>query len=179
YGLRQPAIQLLIPLNVRAKSHRDTGCRNFEDSPERVFRLASPVDQRDHLGLQDSIDTSERRILRDSGYLGPAWVQGFGGKASDHGRMAGYLDAEFRQKQARHRAGGDASGSLASAGPFENVAQIVSIIFDPACKVRVTGPRAGQPACTLFVRELALTRVHDIFPVFMISILDHERDRRP
>jgi hypothetical protein len=93
--------------------------------------------------------------------------------------MAGDFDSKFGEEQAGEGAGGNPSGSLASAGALEDVAEIMGIVLDSASKIGVAGARPSEPASTLFVSELSLADVHDILPIFKVLVLDDERDWRP
>ena len=60
HRLREPAIELAIPLHVGAEAGRDAGGDHFERAAERVAGLFGGIDGRNHLLLQFRIGAAQR-----------------------------------------------------------------------------------------------------------------------
>ena len=59
-GLRQPAVELAVPLRVRSQSDRQAVHPDFDHAAERVALLANSVDKRGHLGIAVGVQGIDR-----------------------------------------------------------------------------------------------------------------------
>src|SRR6185503_20978314 len=101
------------------------------------------------------------------------------GNSADHRGVARNLDADFFEKSFRECADGNARGGLASACSFQYISQVVSVVLEPARKIRMTGPRPRKPSSALLICELARLDGHHVLPVLKIAIANQKRDWRP
>ena len=142
--LREPPIQLAVPLDVAAEAgwnavgDRPRSCRPW-CRPRRGPRRFRPSSR----ASTSAIDAVQRRVVRN-GFASDQSVTSSGSGTEhgpDDGRHGCDPDADGREELARDRADGDARGGFARAGAFEDVADVVVAVLDDAGEVGVTRAR--------------------------------------
>ena len=93
--------------------------------------------------------------------------------------MAHHLDLEVREQLTRDGGGRDARGGLTRAGAFEDVADVVALVFQHAREIGMTGPRPRDGRAFRARRVLGRlgADVHGVLPVVPVLVADEEGDR--
>ena len=99
--------------------------------------------------------------------------------ATNLGDVAVDDDAEVTQEGAGDGAGGDTCGCLARAGTFEDIAQILAVVFDPGREIGVPGPGTCHGGATGTGQTLVRGSLdaHRVLPVNPIAVPNQQRDR--
>ena len=63
--LGEAAVELRVPRDVRAESHREAEAHDLDDATERVTGGLSDVDAADHLGLGLGIQAADGALVSD------------------------------------------------------------------------------------------------------------------
>ena len=140
-GLRQASVELSVPLDVGAQTRRGSMRDDLDDASHGVPFLGRAIDFFDHFLFELRIGAIEGRVLRDRDYLFPgnlgSIVRHLHRPHADD--VASDLAVDVSQELLGHRAGGDPGRRFASAGPFQNVSEVVDTILQGAGEVGVAG----------------------------------------
>ena len=98
-SLREPAVELAVPLHVAAETDGQAGDDDLERSAERVAGGLGLVDSRDHALLDVAVGAAERRVVGNRAdaldWNGQRLVHA---DSADHRDVAHHLDAEVREQ---------------------------------------------------------------------------------
>ena len=159
-------------VGVAAQAHRQAPEAHFQDAAQGVAGAFRRVDAFAHLRRRVLVGGSQVALL-DGVQVVP--VEAFLRlDAAQRDHVVRTLHAEFAQQLERHAADRHPRRRLAGAGALQHVAQILVAVFDAAAQVGVTGPGVGQ---RLLARLPARFRRHDLGPVTVVLVDDHQRDR--
>src|SRR5215216_3941659 len=166
HGCGEPGIQFVAPIDIGAEACRATPGDDDELPPEGVAGVAGGVDLRLHPLRDIRVGTAHLGLIRGGGvecglFLGIS-------DGTDPVDRAFYLDPELGQKLLCHATCCHAGRSLAGAGTFEDISQVVEVVLLHPGKVGVTGP--GQ--CDLLRWILDRFWAHAMFPVGVVSVAD-------
>ena len=176
-GLADAAVELLVPLHVRAQARGHPARGGDDGAAEGLAGLAGAVDLRDHRGPVLAVDGAQRRLVVDRAELVERRRSlGIAG-AADGDDTGADVDAERAQQLLRDGPRGDPRRGLARGGALEDVAEIAAVVLHPAGEVDVARPRRVH-APLLGFGAVERPRVHRAAPVVEVAVADHERDRR-
>ena len=143
HGLRQTAVELAVPLGMRAQAERQPLDAHLDDAAQRVAFLPLGVDQL----LDGRVAVGVERIdLAGVAQLSLRFERaglGLDAQPAQLDDVAEGRDAERRQQLLGQRAGRHADRRFAGAGPFEHAADRPQEL-DRAGQIAVAGPRALQ-----------------------------------
>src|SRR5437867_2980279 len=120
--MREPAVELPVPLRVAAESGRKADRDRLDDAAERVTRLLALVDARNDAALGLAVRHTDGGDLspgEDLLRLEPGVVRR---NAADLGHPSEDADAEGREQALGEPTDGDPRRGLARAGALEHVA---------------------------------------------------------
>jgi DNA-binding NtrC family response regulator len=180
--LGEPAIELAVPLGVRAEARRDTRDDHLERTPERVARLSGRIDGGNHALFDRRVDAAKRPIVGQRAcFVGGDEPSGWQGDIPDGHHVARDVDLESSEQLTCHGADGNAGGCFTRARTLEHVANVVVVVLDGAGEVCMAGTRArhGRLASAGRIRGHAWLGEHRLLPVHPILVADQQRDRRP
>ena len=181
HRLRQPAIELPVPLHVGAEPRRQTRGDDFEGAAERVSGLFGGVDGRNHALLQFGVGAAQGIIGQPEGLVERDDAAVGKGDTADGGDVARDTNTEASEQQAGQRASGDAGRGLSGAGALEDVADIAVPVLDRTGQVRMSRPRPRDGRTVLGAgRAFRLLRldVHRLLPVHPVAVANQQGDRR-
>ena len=170
HRLRQPPVQLLIPVRVRAQPRRNVVRHHLEDAAQGIAGLNGPVNELLHRRPKFIVHAADLSVGRCTSGLN--LLPGGGlleTHAADGGHVTEDLDAERPQKFLRHRPGGHTRGGLARAGPLQNVARVLEVELQHPGQVGVARARALQRALLIRQRRALLHR-QGVFPMRPIQV---------
>ena len=126
-GLREPAVQLAIPVHVAAEARRHAVRDDLEGAADGVAGLLRFVDHLAHGGRDSRIHTPHIIVRGERPGLFEAHGERIGERgAANFNHVTRHVDAVARQELAGDGAGGDSRGGLARAGALEYVAQVLA-----------------------------------------------------
>src|ERR1041385_141573 len=172
---REPAVELQVPLRVRAETWRHPQRDDFKDAAQRIALFLAVFDQLDHARFGARIGDANRRLFRAGVGLLVGQALGLRLDAAERADIAHNFDAERRQQLFAERADRGARHGVARACAFENVAYVGMVVFENAVQVRVARARLGHG--DRFVAVLRRGR-HLLGPVLPVAVLDSERNGR-
>ncbi len=128
--LRQPAIQLFVPLRVAAQANGNVVGDDLKNPADGVAGLERGVHFGFHFFLRGGIHAAQRRIQIGSDRLNflPGRAS-FQAHVPDLNGVAGDFRSKLAKEQLRKSSGGDASRGFPSGCPLKHVACIVKIKF--------------------------------------------------
>ena len=140
--LREPAVELAVPLDVAAEADGHAGGDDLEAAAHRVSRRFRRVNRLDHPLRRLFIHAAKRRVVWQRRGLRERHGRAFGKMdAADREDVAGDADAGGCQQLAGDGAGGDPRRGLARARPLEDVAHVVAAVLGDAGQVGMPRPR--------------------------------------
>ena len=181
HRLREPAIELAVPLHVGAEPRRHAGGDDLERAAERVAGVLRGVDGGHHPLLDFRIDAAQWSVVGQGLCVGERHrSRRRQHRVPDRRDVAGDAHAEPAEELSGERAGGHACGRLACAGALEHVADVGVSVLDRAGQVRMARarPRDVRPLGAGGALWHFRLDVHRLLPVDPVAIADEERDRR-
>src|ERR671921_182415 len=139
---------------------------------ERVAGVAGCVDLGLHPFRDIGVGAADLRLV-GLGRLQGGALLGVGGRPDSVDRAC-YLDPEPGEELLGNPAGRHPRGSLAGAGSFQDVAQVVEIVLLHPGEIGVTGTGQRDP----IRRILDRVRGHTMFPVGVVVVADEHGDGR-
>ena len=169
HGLGELAVQLAVPLHVRAEADRDAGGPHLEGAAERIAGLFGGVDGGDHALAGCGVGAADG-VLVDGGPVRLALDLRV--DIADRCRVRVDGDAELFQEAAADRADGDARSGLAGGGALEDVAHVVEAILHRTGEVGMARAQARDLLRVAVVRA----DLHHFLPVLPDAIGDQHGD---
>ncbi len=172
-GAGEAAVEAVFPGDVGAEPGDEAEGAHLEAAAEALVGLAQAVDLLDHRGARLGVEAAHRVVV-DRGEVLRAEVGALRRPhRGDLGHVAVDADAKRGEEAAGQRAGRDAGGGLAGAGPLEHVADVGVAVLLGADQVGVAGPRQVD------LVDLRVDRpgVHPLLPVGVVAVGDEDRDR--
>ncbi len=170
HGLGELAVQLAVPLHVRAEADRDAGRPHLEDAAERIAGFFGGVDGGDHALPGCGIGAADG-VLVDGGPVRLAFDLRM--DVADRCRVGVDGDAELFEKATADRTDGDARCGLAGGGALEHVAHIVEAVLHSTGEVGVAGAQTRDLLRVAVVRA----DLHHFLPVLPDAVGDEHGDR--
>ena len=188
----EAAVELAIPLGVRAEPHGQAVGEHLDDAAEGVAVGLRGVDLADHLGGGLGVEAAQRIRVQSGAVLGGRQRSVLGDPHGADGEGVGdEADAcGLLEDRGGHAAGDHASGGLSRARALQDRTGLVQAVLEHAGEIGVTGTRTGQRAVP---GDLALVagagihqevlaghriRAHDLLPLGPFRVRDLDRDRR-
>src|SRR6185436_5776834 len=176
-GLREPSVELAVPVHVGAQAHRTAKGHHLEHSAQGVALALGGVDGLDHEPLRLRIGAADLAGLRPARDLVPGLRERPDAHAADLGDVAQDGDAELAEEPPGHAGHRHPRGGLAGAGALQHVADVAVVVLHGPRQVGVAGAGAGH-RLRGGARGLVAHR-HGLLPVFPVAVLDGQRDRAP
>jgi len=122
HGLRQPAVQLAVPLRVAAQPEGQPVDADLDNAAERVAFLADLIDQRHDRRVGFRVQAVNRAGIANSPQLVDRAFARLGPDSAELQDVSKRYDSERREKLLGQRTGCDANRCLPGAGPFQDAA---------------------------------------------------------
>ncbi len=140
HGLRDPAVELAIPLRMRAEADRQAVDPHLDHAAEGVALLADAVDELRHLRITFGMERIDGACIAEAAKLRQRARPVAEHDTPELRHPAGDLDAEGGEQLAGQRASRDSCRRLAGARPLEDRADTAQML-DRAGQVGVAGTR--------------------------------------
>ena len=170
----QPAVEALLPGDVRADARHEAEGAHLEDAAERLVRLPRACRSR-RPSPRSRRRRGSARATRPRPRSPPAARSSRSGAATAPMRVTceKTLTPSARRKRLGERAGGHARRGLARRGALEHVAHVGVAVLQHAGQVGVA--RARQ--VDLVDLGVDRPRVHPLLPVAVVAVVDPQRHR--
>src|SRR5208282_5062775 len=176
--LRQPAVQLFIPLCVRAEADGHGMSHDLKYAADGVSRFQRCIHLGHHFGLHCRIHAAQRRFdirIQRANFVPRCGA--FQAHVTHLNRVAGNFRAEFPQQHFCESARRHARRRFPRRSPLQDVSRIMKIEFLRAGQVRMAGPWRYQLSRSRFRRVRSFHR-QNLLPIGPVAILDANSYRR-